>query len=365
MTMRRREINVFSLSFLDAMTCGFGAVVLFYMVINAASGLRSDSLTADLQGEVDLLEEEVLDGYKNLVETRNSLREVEEEEVAASGLSRRLLEQLQQIRAELATYADTTLASEEHINRLKTDLQTLEDAAKRLSAAAPSDETPGDRLRSFVGDGDRQYLTGLKVGGRRILILVDSSASMLDETIVNIIRRRNLPDAVKIQADKWRQAVRTVDWLTTQIPRDSEFQIYTFNERAEPVMPDTAGQWLDAGSREVLEQAMAALNGVVPGEGTNLHRALATIKTMKPRPDNVILLVDGLPTQGEPPSRRATVSGSQRVRLFSKAVAEVGAGVPINVILFPMEGDPDAASAYWKLAIATRGSFMSPAEDWP
>ena len=363
--MRRRETNVFSLSFLDAMTCGFGAVVLLYMVINAAASKRSEDMTADLRGEVNRLEDEVLDGYIDLVEVRNSVDEVEEKLVVASGLSRRLIEQIKQIRVELALYSETTLASEEHINRLKTDLQTLEDSARRLSAAAPSDEAPGDRLRSFIGDGDRQYLTGLKVGGRRIFILVDSSASMLDETIVNVIRRRNLPDEVKIQADKWRQAVRTVDWLTTQIPRDSEFQIYTFNERAASVLPETGGQWLDGGNREVLERAMAALNGVVPQLGTNLQRGLASIKTMQPRPDNVILLVDGLPTQGEPPSRRATVTGSQRVRLFNKAVGEIGAGVPINVILFPMEGDPDAASAYWKLAVATRGSFMSPAEDWP
>ena len=363
--MRRRETNVFSLSFLDAMTCGFGAVVLLYMVINAAASKRSEDMTADLRGEVNRLEDEVLDGYIDLVEVRNSVDEVEEKLVIASGLSRRLIEQIKQIRVELALYSETTLASEEHINRLKTDLQTLEDSARRLSAAAPSEEAPGDRLRSFIGDGDRQYLTGLKVGGRRIFILVDSSASMLDETIVNVIRRRNLPDEVKIQADKWRQAVRTVDWLTTQIPRDSEFQIYTFNERAASVLPETGGQWLDGGNREVLERAMAALNGVVPQLGTNLQRGLASIKTMQPRPDNVILLVDGLPTQGEPPSRRATVTGSQRVRLFNKAVGEIGAGVPINVILFPMEGDPDAASAYWKLAVATRGSFMSPAEDWP
>ena len=33
--------------------------------------------------------------------------------------------------------------------------------------------------------------------------------------------------------------------------------------------------------------------------------------------------------------------------------------------LFPIEGDPMAASAFWKLALATRGSFMSPAKDWP
>ena len=37
----------------------------------------------------------------------------------------------------------------------------------------------------------------------------------------------------------------------------------------------------------------------------------------------------------------------------------------LNVILLPMEGDPMAPSAYWTLARRTRGSFLSPARDWP
>ena len=76
---RRRQPNVFNLSFLDAMTCGLGAVVLLYMVINASSGQRAGNLTADLRGEVDRLEEEVLEGHMNLVELRNSRREVEDQ----------------------------------------------------------------------------------------------------------------------------------------------------------------------------------------------------------------------------------------------------------------------------------------------
>jgi hypothetical protein len=30
-----------------------------------------------------------------------------------------------------------------------------------------------------------------------------------------------------------------------------------------------------------------------------------------------------------------------------------------------MEGDPMAASEFWKLAITSRGSFMSLSKDWP
>jgi hypothetical protein len=195
--MARRRVDVFSLSFLDAITCGFGAVILLYMVINANVALRADRVTVDLRSEVDRLQEEVLDGHRNLVELRNSIVEVEDRRTVARGLSRRLLERIEEIRAELATYEQSTTARKEHIERLMADLKSLEEGAKRLSGGPPSDETPGDRIRTFVGDGDRQYLTGLKVGGRRIFVLVDASASMLGKSVVNIIRRRNLPDHQK------------------------------------------------------------------------------------------------------------------------------------------------------------------------
>jgi hypothetical protein len=363
--MARRADNVFGLSFLDAITCGFGAVVLFFMVINASVGLRADRVTTDLRGEVELREIEVLEGYRNLVELRNSARELDQDSAEARGLSARLLEQIREIQQELATYDQSTLARIEHLERLKADLRSLEEDARRLSESGPVAEETGDDVRAFVGDGDRQYLTGFKVGGQRILILVDASGSMLGDTIVNILIRRNLPDEVKIQADKWQQAVRTVDWLTTQMPPESQFQIFTFNVAAAPVIAGSEGQWLDGSDRQVLDEAVAALKQVVPADGTSLVNALSAVRTLQPPPDNLILLVDGLPTQGESKPRGKTVSGTRRARLFERALRELPRGIPVNVILYPMEGDPAAAPAYWALALSTRGSFMSPAEDWP
>ena len=364
--MARRRVNVFSLSFLDAMTCGLGAVILLYMVINANVGLRTDRLSDGLSAEVDRLELEVFEGHKQLVELRNSKRELEQRKITARGLSQRLIELLDEIRLELATFEDTTLAQTEHLNKLKTDLKSLEEEAKRLAASIPDQGTPGgENIRTFVGDGDRQYLTGLKVGGKRIFILVDTSASMLDSTIVNIIRRRNLPDERKLRAEKWQQAVATVDWLTTQLPGDSQFQVYGFNDSAGPVTEGTRGQWLDGGDAEVIGKAVASLRGTVPGGGTSLYHGFAAIKDMRPRPDNVILLIDSLPTRGASAPKSRKVSGKDRIKHYNRAIRELPQGVPINVILYPMEGDPLAASTYWKLAIATEGSFMTPAKDWP
>lgn len=360
--MARRRFSTFSMSFLDVMACGLGAVVLLFVIINHAAEVRSHEVNAQLQAEVVRLEQEVLTGKENLVAVRNSLQDTQQELVVTQGLSRRILENLDTTKMELAELDKQTTARREHVNALQADLKTVEQEMKRLEANRGQAH---DATRTFVGEGDRQYLTGLKVGGRRILILVDASASMLDETIVNIIRRRNLSDKEKIETRKWQRAIRTVDWLTTQIPPTSQFQIYTFNVKAVPLIEGSAGKWLYAENGELLNEAIANLRRVVPREGTSLHKALAVIKDLRPRPDNVYLLADSLPTQGNTKGRGTKVSGEKRLRYFQDALKQLPRGIPVNTILFPMEGDPRAASAYWVLAQATRGAFLSPSKDWP
>jgi hypothetical protein len=361
----RRKTEVFGLSFMDCICCGFGATVLLYMVLNSGHSRRAEEVLGPLEAETDRLEEEVLHGQANLVELRNTLEHVTEQSVTARGLSTRLLEVARQSQAELATFDEKTVARRSHLNKLQADLQSLEEGAKRLSGGAKSREIPGERVRAFVGDGDRQYLTGLKVGGKRILLLVDASASMLADTIVNAVRRRHLPEADRVRADKWRKAVRAADWLTTQLPRDARFQLYVFDTQARAILPGTDGTWLEAKDAKSLNDAVAKLRGTAPAGGTSLEAAFAAAAALNPAPDNILLLTDGLPTQGRTPPRGRTVSGKERLKLFERAVQVLPRGVPVNTLLYPMEGDPMAAPAFWKLAIATGGSFLTPSRDWP
>ncbi len=365
MARKRRDTNIFSLALLDCITCGFGALILFHMIVAARAGATVADITDALESEVTMREEEVLEGQENLVEIRNSLRDIERQRVIAQGLSTRLLAMLREIEEELATYDKKNIAKREHLNKLKADLKSLEEGAKRLSGGPPTEEVPGPNIRSFVGDGDRQYLSGLKVGGERIFILVDASASMLADDIVNAVRRRFLPDNVRMRAGKWQQAVKAVDWLTTQIPRESKFQIYTFDIRARPVLEGTDGVWLEAKDAVKLNKAIAVLRQTAPIGGTSLYHAFAAAKAMNPRPDNILLLTDGLPTRGEKAPRRATISGKDRLRLLERSLDALPRAVPVNTILYPMEGDPMASPAFWKVAMATRGSMMTPSSDWP
>lgn len=362
--MKRRSVNVFNLSFLDIITCGLGAIILLFVLVNAKSAAQRNSITSDFRAEVDRREQEVLEGKKDLIETRNAIEQTDSALVRTQGLSRRIIEILKQKQTELAERQDDTLATEAHVNKLKADLKSLEEELKRLRAGAKTQDDMGTRLRKFPGHGDRQYLTDLKMGGRHIFILVDASASMLDETIVGIIRRRNLSAKEKIKSAKWQQVVATVNWLTSQIPQTSQFQIYAFNETAAPLLKDTQGTWLDAGNVDQLNQAADQIRSVVPDKGTSLLKAFTAMNAMQPAPDNIFLLTDGLPTMGSSKPWRLRVSADKRLSLFKEAIGRLPRA-PVNIILYPMEGDPMAADAFWRLAQSTRGSFFSPSRDWP
>lgn len=358
-------LNPFGMSFLDVMFCGFGSVVLLVMIVNANAITKREELHEDLRGEVDRLEREVLTGKKYLVELRAVIDEIDETRDTVLRTSRQVRTDIGNARAELELVHEETIARTSHINRLQSDLKTLEKETKGIEAELEEQAEKGKQVREFKGTGDRQYLTGLKMGGKRILILVDASASMLDETLVNIIIRRNLPDARKRASRKWQRAIKTVEWLVSQMPADSKFQMITFNERVHPLPGPPEAEWIDTTDSVSVEKAIGALGEVIPEKGTSLYHAFRAVRDLRPRPDNIYLLTDGLPTQGRSKPLGNTVSSKKRLSYFYKALDELPKGIPVNTILFPMEGDRQAALAFWKLTTTSRGSMMSPSKDWP
>jgi hypothetical protein len=357
--MARRQTTTFSMSFLDVISCGFGAVVLFYTIISAQAGLYRIKENTDLTAESRRLEQEVLDGYKHLAELRNALDSTEDRKIRAAGLSREMLEKLRLTQEELSRYEHDTLARRESLERLKADLKQLEEGTRRLRETAPPEAVPAPL--------DREQLVTLKVDGRHVLVLVDSSASMLDETVVNIIRMRNMPPERRIASTKWRQAVNTVEWVASRLPDSTQFQVYAFDTAPRPVVEGTAGRWLSVKDAGQVESALQALRRTAPTGGSSLQNAFAVIRQLDPAPDNVILVTDGLPTQGDkPPLMRTLVTMEQREDLMQEAVKSLPASPPpVSIVLLPMEGDPSAPIYFWRLARATGGGFLSPAKDWP
>ena len=361
MIRKRRGFSAFSLAFLDIMSCGFGAVVLLFLIIKHHADVKDVMPSYDLSVELDLLEKDIGDAQIKLGQATSRASNLDAELLAKKELAELARQELAKAKAS-AVEIDPAVTNAE-LATMRDELKRLSDEKDKLQQQV---NKQSNSVRTFVGEGNREYLTGLKLGGRRILILLDASASMLDDTIVNVIRKRNMDDATKRRSWKWQQGVATVDWISARFPPNAKFQIYTFNTQANAVVAGTDGKWLEVSNYQVLNAAVSGLNKVVPAGGSSLFNAVTAIQSLSPLPDNIFLITDGLPTQGKNKPRGSTVSGVQRLRLFETARDRIlSTNVPINTILLPMEGDPIAPWAYWTLALYSRGAFLTPARDWP
>ncbi len=355
MTRKRRVGATFSLSFLDIMSCGLGATVLLFLIVRHNIDPQLN-IPTELRAETQLLQEEIRSGQENLLRIRNTISEIDEEFAEAAGLAEQIQDDIDDLTRRIEQLDPNVVES---IADLERRLAELESQKSLLQQAG------GDRVRQFVGEGERQYLTGIKMSGQRTLILIDRSASMLDSTIVNIIRRRNQSDTIKRESPKWQQTLAIADWIISNLQPDTQFQLYSFNTQAESTVEGTTGNWLNVSNTQMLNAAISGLHNQLPESGTSLINVFSLVASLNPRPDNIFLVTDGLPTQGQNPVSGGSVSGRERLSLFNDAMDELGQNTPVNILLLPMEGDYFAASAFWTMAVRTRGSFLTPSEDWP
>lgn len=359
---RKRRVNVFALSLLDVMAGGFGAVVVLFLIINHATEETHEESTRDLLAEARLLDFREENELKDLTtiqekidELKNKIKQIEE----------RLRDVAQDLENRNEDIGEMDIVEEAEIAELERLKAKVESERKELDILL--EEQKRDDRQAVIevqGEGDRQYLTDLVLGGRRILIALDTSASMLDDTIVNVIRRRNMPLNQRLQSPKWQRAVRTVEWLIANLPLDSAWQVITFAEEAEIIGGD-GNKWIPASDAEEALATLEKLEKIAPVGGTNLYNLMMLARKIRPLTDNMFLIVDSLPTQGRRATKGNYVTGRERAVMFEKAAQEAPPAARINVILFPMEGDPIAPGSYWQLAALTGGTFLAPSKDWP
>jgi hypothetical protein len=363
--MKKRVASPFSLAFLDIMFCGFGAVVLLVMILNGEVLRKREAQAEDLRGELSRATALEEFARSHLAEIKKQVKEAELEEGDVESRVQTLQKKIGAADQKRSAAERKAREIKSTTARIEQQKSALENATRILKSKSTDPQKPGDQLAGFTGDGQRQYLTGLKLGGKRTLILFDISASMLDETIVNIIRRKLMNPEIRRQSPKWQRAVRTLHWLIANLKQGTQFQVYAFNTVANSVVPGTDGRWLDSSKAADLAAALAGARTIAPEGGTSLHRAFNVASHMSPRPDSIILVTDGLPTQGLTAVLAGQVTSDEREALFNSAVASLPKAIPVNTLLFPIEGDPLAAVSFWKLAIKSKGSFITPSRDWP
>ncbi len=345
------------------MSCGFGAVVLVFLIINhetneqrefASDDVLSNNRQLDYQIQ---LEDEELEELKTVLSSlRKKASQIEAEIEETSTKVRSTTDQLKDIETR-------SRADQQSLEALRTNVSSLDKEVE--SRRSETTEDKGADAYGTPGDGDRQYLIGLRLDGKHIVIALDTSASMLDKTIVNIVRRRNQSEDIIKEAPKWQRAIRTMEWVAGNLPLDSNFQVFGFNEDASSFATNANNEWIRVDDRPELTQVIENIKNAVPRGGTSLENLVTKIATLSPPPDNVYLITDGLPTLSDRPATSGRVSGRKRVEYFREAVSKLPPQIRMNVILLPIEGDNRAASEFWSLTFRTEGQFYSPSGDWP
>ena len=356
MITKRRETG-FNLAFLDVMACGLGAVLLILIIVNFNDDTHIPS------DEIERLKQELAATQSQSQSVASSIsvkqQETSTEEANAQTLAKRIGQLQIQQQAMQQAVADK-----------KAVIAELEDA---IAAAAP---LTADDPMSIPNVGEETYLLGLLVEGRKIGILIDSSASMTDESLIEIIKRKLTSDASKQAGPKWQRTLRIVTWMLARLPESSQVSVVSYNESATTLGTRAVNSVKVSAN---IKSILAEVEAIVPQNGTNLHAGLNAIYRAMPDITDLYIITDGLPSliensSGFSPSfscnpfkgGQVTITGKCRIDVFNRTIkVNPIAGARTNIVLLPLEGDPQSPAFYWSWANFTGGTFITPAGTWP
>lgn len=234
---RRREFDTMSLSFLDAVSCGFGAVILLLVITKLFEPIRLEETQTDLERLMVRYQQELEDilGETEIVqrELASIVDEIELEELAIAQLQR----QLTRIRAEMLDRQDDAEISAELAGRLAQAKQELTEEMERL-------------LANYKPPIDEYKIGGIPVDSEYIIFVIDTSGSM----------RQYAWDRVQQQIRETLEVYPTVKGI--QVMNDEGE--YLFKSYRNQWMPDTPA------TREAIIDAMRnwnAFSNSSPREG--------------------------------------------------------------------------------------------------
>ena len=139
MARRKRQSSTFNLSFLDIMSCGFGAVVLVFLIIDHSLEVEIRTVNAEVLSEVELLEEDIREGEAGLVRLRNALDEADLDIVEADGLARRINKELDEYEALIASIEESGVSNSDAIAKLQAEINQLEEEIRLLEEASKAE----------------------------------------------------------------------------------------------------------------------------------------------------------------------------------------------------------------------------------
>jgi F0F1-type ATP synthase membrane subunit b/b' len=296
MKRRRRSIETSGLSFLDAICCGFGAMVLLLLLTKSAAPTLDPPTPVENEGRIAQL--------ALLAERTAAEREALEAQLAAAEAQRAAAEtELAALRRSAEIESDKTVETE----RDTTVAQTLE---RRLAAAR---QTLTEEMRRLQGSARERRpdapVAGIPIDSEYVIFVIDTSGSM--------------------QRFAWRSVSQKMSEALDAYPQLKGFQV--MSDMGEYMFSNYRGQWIPdtPGRRRVVIQRLPTwqpFSNSSPVEGIQ-----AAIRAFAAPDRRISIYVFGDDFTG--PSAEAVV---RAVRRINPRDAQGRARVRIHGIGFPV-----------------------------
>jgi uncharacterized coiled-coil protein SlyX len=324
----RRSIDIFNLSFLDVVSCGFGAIILLLVIVKVSEPHVIEQLAVDLSGLVAQLEAE-----------RYAIRG--ETEVLNRDLTERQ-QQLSEQRAKLARLQGelSAIRGQYAATRNEHDAQSIIE-----SQLASAKQDLSEEMRRLLGSGYRRTRLAATIGGvpvdsEYIIFIIDTSGSM----------RQNA----------WPLVLKKVTEVLDIYPQVKGIQV--LNDMGDYMFSQYQGKWIsDTPARR--KSIITRLAGWEPFSNSSPVEGIeAAIRRFYAQDKRISLYVFGddfargsiqavVDTVAQ--LNRADSSGRQRVRIHTvgfPVLFDSGTGIPMNAVRY--------AALMRRLAETNGGSFV-------
>ncbi len=294
----RRETEVFSMSFLDCICCGFGAIILLLVLSEFGVPIQLEKSRVDLQARIAKLTEELFELRGESVvlerELRGRIEQLSEEQ-----------QRVARLRGDLSAIEGKHKASASEEEASKTITESL--AAARLALI---EETRKRQLSGRQQTYD-QPIAGIPIDSEYVIFIVDTSGSM--------------------QTQNWRYAEQKLGEVLNIYPKLKGIQVmddeggYMFTEYRGKWIPDSPAR-----RKAILDRfrGWQAFSNSSPSEGI-----IAAIRTFWTREHPISLYMIGDEFTG--PSIQEVVDTIDRINRGNKSGERL---VRIHALGFPIPG---------------------------
>ncbi len=208
--MKRRDTDVFSLSFLDVICCGFGAIILLLVLTKIGEPRAMEQAKKDLEGLVARLQEELYE-IRGETTVLNRDMTVKQEQLSTERVKiARLQGDLTSIQGEFASSRDLSEVQGIVDGRMVAAQQELTEEMKRLLG------------RDFRRPKTDNVVGGIPVDSEYVIFIIDTSGSM--------------------QRYAWPLVVEKMSQVLDIYPSVKGIQV--MNDMGQYMFPRYAGKWI-------------------------------------------------------------------------------------------------------------------------